>query len=767
MTIQPTAKTGILICILTGLGGAGSALAQDENPEVGHTEAVVLSEEVLPEQPGTGEGPARGRSTLPADPSAYLPMPLPRGEEAEGEKTAPESTRAISFDLETRTEAIGRSEAEALLERAAVSHTLGSRGEGEWNWQALYGDDEELGAKNFGSLSFVGNPEDYPWRVAVKVFMSFRDTGGVLRYYVCSGSLIDSMHVITAGHCVYAHDDPDNGWVFNDWAESITVVPGYESGSAPYGDARAVQLHSWTGWTSSENFDDDIGVIDLNRPVGALTGWHGYGWYGSCGSFTGNTFRHAGYPAESPYSGAFLYTDSGTYDGCESILGIWYGNEVRYNRRSYGGQSGSGSYSPHNSCPSCWVRAVLSNGNSSHTDDVRLTEGKFNNIGGFIGSDTPGSRDLIPLDVNVSPGTIVVGHQLSAMNYLVHNYSSVSWSGTVQVKVYLSTNDIISTADTLIQSHSFTWSFTPKSSVRVFVTNPPTIPASASPGSRFIGVILDISDSNTANNDSSGQDAAAIQVNGVPDLVVNSVAVSSATLFTGQSFTVNATVRNQGNGSSSSTTLRYYRSTNSIISSLDTQIGTDFVSGLSAGSSSAESLAATAPASAGTYWIGGCVDTVTNESATGNNCSSGVAITVLSRPDLSVPMIAVHPTLTRSGEPLAVNATVMNLGPGSASSTTLRYYLSTNAIISPLDTEMGTDFVSALASGASSAESTTFSAPSTEGTYWIGACADGLSGELVTGNNCSAAVKIRVDNSLIFTDGFESGNLSGWSLSTP
>ena len=117
---------------------------------------------------------------------------------------------------------------------------------------------------------------------------------------------------------------------------------------------------------------------------------------------------------------------------------------------------------------------------------------------------------------------------------------------------------------------------------------------------------------------------------GSPDLIVESPSVSDNTLTTGQSFTLSATVRNQGNGSSASTTLRYYQSSNSTISTSDTQVGTDSVSGLSASGTSAESISLTAPPSAGTYYYGACVNSVTGESDTGNNCSTGVRVTVSS-----------------------------------------------------------------------------------------------------------------------------------------
>ena len=117
---------------------------------------------------------------------------------------------------------------------------------------------------------------------------------------------------------------------------------------------------------------------------------------------------------------------------------------------------------------------------------------------------------------------------------------------------------------------------------------------------------------------------------GSPDLVVDSPSVSDSTLTTGQSFTLRTTVRNSGTGRSASTTLRYYRSSNSTISTSDTEVGTDSVSGLSASGTSAESISLTAPSSAGTYYYGACVVSVSGESNTNNNCSDGVRVTVSS-----------------------------------------------------------------------------------------------------------------------------------------
>ena len=114
-----------------------------------------------------------------------------------------------------------------------------------------------------------------------------------------------------------------------------------------------------------------------------------------------------------------------------------------------------------------------------------------------------------------------------------------------------------------------------------------------------------------------------------PDLVVDTLTLSGPPA--GVSFTLSARVRNQGAAASGATTLRYYRSTDSNITTSDTQVGTDSVSGLAAFGVSAQSIGVTvtAPDIPGTYYYyGACVDTDSDETITTNNCSSSVKITV-------------------------------------------------------------------------------------------------------------------------------------------
>ena len=113
-----------------------------------------------------------------------------------------------------------------------------------------------------------------------------------------------------------------------------------------------------------------------------------------------------------------------------------------------------------------------------------------------------------------------------------------------------------------------------------------------------------------------------------PDLIVASASVSDNTLTPAQSFTLNATVRNQGTAPAAATTVHYYQSPDATITADDAQLGTEPVNGLSADHTTAVSADLTAPSSAGTYYYGACVQSVRGESNTDNNCSTGVQVTV-------------------------------------------------------------------------------------------------------------------------------------------
>ena len=118
---------------------------------------------------------------------------------------------------------------------------------------------------------------------------------------------------------------------------------------------------------------------------------------------------------------------------------------------------------------------------------------------------------------------------------------------------------------------------------------------------------------------------------GDPDLTIYSITAFTNPSGTpaGGAFSLAAGVRNVGDGASPATTLRYYRSTDATITSGDTSVGTDALSALAPSGLTEESIRLTAPSSGGTYYYGACVEAVSGERRTDNNCSRGHRVVVM------------------------------------------------------------------------------------------------------------------------------------------
>ena len=233
-----------------------------------------------------------------------------------------------------------------------------------------------------------------------------------------------------------------------------------------------------------------------------------------------------------------------------------------------------------------------------------------------------------------------------------------------------------------------------------------------------------------------------------PDLEVQSPSVNDNSPVTGATFTLAATVRNAGDGESAATTLRFFRSEDATITTDDTAEGTDAVRRLAASATSSESIDLTAPSTAGTYYYGACVDAVTGESNTANNCSAAVEVEVEAppptNPDLEVQSPSVSDSSPATGATFTLSATVRNAGGGESAATTLRFFRSTNATITTADTAEGTAAVAGLAASGRYLGSVDLTAPSTAGTYYYGACVDAVPDESDITNNCSASVPVTV-----------------------
>ena len=268
-------------------------------------------------------------------------------------------------------------------------------------------------------------------------------------------------------------------------------------------------------------------------------------------------------------------------------------------------------------------------------------------------------------------------------------------------------------------------------------------------GTYYYGACVDsvAGETQLANNCAGG---VSVTVTGpAPDLVVDNASINTSTIDGLDPFVLRVRVRNAGDGGAAATTLRYFLSADAHISMTDTELGTDAVEALDASASVGEFAPFDSPPEVGTYYYGACVDAVTRESDTANNCSNAVALSVITpgptpAPDLVITRFDPSRTQLDPNEVFVAHMRIRNQGDAEAHATRVRYYISTDATLSDDDSEVANSNVPGLWPREDWGEGHYIDAPSQSGTYYYAACVDSVAGELNTTNNCSATVMATV-----------------------
>lgn len=437
------------------------------------------------------------RPLNPEERAAYRPVPLPDSSRTSS-RTTTGSVRSLTHTRATGL-TVTNAEPPALLAQALFS-SAGSTEPGQVS-PAPSGP-EPL---SFGSLTKVTGPSNTDMRVACKIFVTYPNGN----QYVGSGMLIDPYHVITCSHMVY--NSSRGGLV-----TSIRVVPAYENGATPYGDANYRQVHYWTAW--EDDFGYDLAVIDLDRPLIAV-GWNGYGSHTETSFYTGNTFRNPGYPAATPYDGEWMYRWQGTMNTVKSRTLIT-------SPHGYGGQSGSGCYKLDTR--TVYAIHVAANESANQATFKRIVSSDFSLIKDWLEEDRAATFDLIAGYTTALDTQVVAGASISGFKYRLLNYGKTTFSGTVNIDVYLSDNPFITQSDILLDSR--TVSTTLGEVDRLLINaNDLYVPSTTKPGSYYLGVRIRNSDADTSNNASSYQDAWPIRVR--PAVPYNDIFARARYLF--------------------------------------------------------------------------------------------------------------------------------------------------------------------------------------------------------------------------------------------
>lgn len=578
------------------------------------------------------------------------------------------------------------------------------------------GEEQITPATMSGSMSLLSDATraTFPYRMNAKIVMRFGSS-----YFVCSGTMRDAETVLTAGHCVFDAGPGGAGWadeiwVYPGWDGDGSIVPGPSTTMNPYGWARGTFFASWSFWVNDENYNYDVGLIEVTRAVGMLTGWFGWSSGGSCGYWQSTFVNSGSYPSEfcggSLHNGQDMYFWGGTFDACFDTNQLQLNTVPGCLNAIWGGQSGSGVYEIVDG--NRYVHGITSRSDRS---TIGLFARQWDNWvnygdGTFVPGARGGAFDIQPLDVNLGPSTIVSGGSTTTLTHLASNPTNGAANGTWTYNVYLSSNDNIEPTDTLLSSQFVGVNFAPMQNWTINMVQV-TIPANTPAGNYWIGVIYDSGqDADSSNNDTDGWDAAPITVTN-RDLDITLVS-APASAEPGEMISVSNTVQNIGNANAGAFTLGLYLSADATCTTSDTFLGSRAIASLNAGLSNNANTAVTIPASAtpGARNICAIADSGGAIPEVNENNNTGFDPITIVQPDLDVTAVNA-PALAAPGSAVNVANTVQNIGNGPAGAFVVGLYLSADATCTTGDTFLTSRNVAGLAAGASSGVNTPVTIP--------------------------------------------------------
>ena len=383
---------------------------------------------------------------------------------------------------------------------------------------------------------------------------------------------------------------------------------------------------------------------------------------------------------------------------------------------------------------------AASSGSASITVTARDPEGLSATQRFSVTVESAGAPDLEFTTVTPTSATASPGDTVRA-RFTIRNRGNATAAG-ITIRIYVSSNSTIATSDSEVGR--FTIPGLPAG--RSEILNVEIWLGSQASGTFYFGVCADAvpGESNRANNCSRSV-RVTVGSSGAPDLEFTTVSPTSVTGSAGDTVRADFTLRNRGNATAASTTIRIYQSSNSTISTSDSEIGRFTARSLAAGRSvTLDAGVVLGSGASRTFYFGLCADAVSGESNTANNCSRGVRVRVVGSgaPDLEFRGISPTTVVVTSGRSFQLRTTLVNTGDARAAATEIRLFLSTNSTISTSDRQLGDpDDIPSLA--ASDELAITYTVTLTgSGSGYLGFCVDAVAGESDTTNNCSPSARL-------------------------
>jgi len=241
-----------------------------------------------------------------------------------------------------------------------------------------YEEIESTVKKDYSSRVIVGEDtrtqvfdiSDHDYRTVARIVSTYPNGQST----ACSSTLVSENMILTNAHCVYS---ADRGGL----ALTVTVTPGQTSNinqGRPFGTVRSSNINVPDNWITTQNRNYDYAIVQLQQPIGYLTGWKGLATNVTVNDITQHIHSSAGYPGDKPTG--TMWVDHGN---------VWFesnqNNLLYHNLSTMPGSSGSGVYRKFDNMSSnlSYIIAVHAAGlvNGRANIAVNLTDTAFTNTG--------------------------------------------------------------------------------------------------------------------------------------------------------------------------------------------------------------------------------------------------------------------------------------------------------------------------------------------------------------------------------------------------
>jgi glutamyl endopeptidase len=233
---------------------------------------------------------------------------------------------------------------------------------------------DDVGEASFGSVARpeavigvddrvqITTTSSYPWRVHASLLITAADNS----QWIGTGWFIGPHTLMTAGHVVYIKNSGVSGR--DGWVKRITVMPGRNGSTLPYGSVTSMSFRSVTGWTMSGDQNYDYGAIIIPTDLGATIGWFAFGVF-SDGDLLASTGNISGYPGDKPTGTQWYHA--------RRVVSV-NSRKVYYDVDTAGGQSGSAVYRILNGVR--YGIAIHAYGGTTTNSGTRITTPVYNNM---------------------------------------------------------------------------------------------------------------------------------------------------------------------------------------------------------------------------------------------------------------------------------------------------------------------------------------------------------------------------------------------------